>query len=215
MHLEIIDQPRIDLLNRLKEIDIIKKFAIGGGTGVSLQLGLRSSYDFVFFINEHFNVQNLLQELNDKFKGQVEVVSVEGKLSTLDVFINKIKVGFFEYHHENLKPLIRFPEFKSLKLMSLEDIMCMKILAIIQRGTKKDFFDLYYLIKELKLNATNLLKLIDTKYHDENIKTSLLYSIAYFTDAEADVLPKAFVKYSWTEIKRFFITFQKELKKVL
>lgn len=215
MHLKIIDQTRIDLLNRLKEIDVLKKFAIGGGTGVSLQLGLRISYDFDFFTSEHFNVQSLLYELKDKFKDQVEVISLEGHRSTLDVFINKIKVSFFEYKHNNLQPLIDFPEFKPLKLMSLEDITCMKILAIIQRGTKKDFFDLYFLLKELKLDAARVLKLLSKKYKDNNIKTNLVYSIAFFDDAESDVLPSTFVEYSWAEIKRFFIAYQKELKKRL
>ena len=91
----------------------------------------------------------------------------------------------------------------------------MKAVAIIQRGTKKDFFDMYFIIKYLNLSAGDLLSIIDTKFHDNNLKISFLYSIAFFDDAEDEILPLSFVNYSWEEIKKFFLAFKKCIKKEL
>ncbi|MCQ2796374.1 MAG: nucleotidyl transferase AbiEii/AbiGii toxin family protein [Bacilli bacterium] len=213
MHLEIIDKKRIDLLTTLKKISNIDEFYIGGGTGLSLQLGLRISEDFDFFNDKHFDTNSLLKELKNNFKNGVEIINQEETHSTLNLFINKIKVSFIEYNHKNLKPYINFNEFKPMKLASLEDIACMKSIAIIQRGTKKDFFDLYFLIKKLKLNALSILKLLNKKYHDKNLILNFMYSLSYFDDAENDILPKVLITYTWEEIKGYFLLLQREIKK--
>lgn len=215
MHLEIIDEKRINLLNELKKIDMLSDFSIGGGTGLSLQLGLRTSSDFDFFTNKHFNTDVLLNKLNNKFKNEIEIIAKEERLSILDLFIQGIKVSFFEYSHSILEASIPFEKFLPLSLLSIKDICGMKAIAIIQRGTKKDFFDMYFIIKYLNLSAESLLSLIDKKYHDENLKISLLYSITYFDDAEGDILPLSFIDYSWEDIKHFFLNYKKEINKII
>ena len=49
MHLEILDERCIHLVRELAEIPETTCFYLAGGTALSLQLGLRKSYDFDFF----------------------------------------------------------------------------------------------------------------------------------------------------------------------
>ena len=85
-----------------------------------------------------------------------------------------------------------------VRLASKRDIAAMKISAIINRGTKKDFIDLYYLLKEFSLQQ--ILQLYMTKYQDGS-EFIALKSLAYFEDAEADPMPYMFEEISWEEIK--------------
>lgn len=91
----------------------------------------------------------------------------------------------------------------------------MKITAIGGRGAKKDFFDLYHIIKikgitEIEL-ATGLLRKCG-----ENINyANTIMGLSYFEDAEQELLPKVFVDYNWDKIKKFFIDFQIKLQDCL
>lgn len=215
MHLEIIDKPRIELLNKLKTLESMKDFAMGEGTALSLQLGLRVSEEFNFFTSFHFDPNNLLEELKQIFPNQISVITLSERISTLDLYICDIKVSFFEYRYSLLNEPLLFEEFKPIKLLNIEDIACMKAVAIYQRGTKKDFFDLYFSIIKFDISPEKMLKILDEKYHDNELKLNCAIAITFFDDAELDFLPLSFVDYSWLEIKKFFISYQQKLIKLL
>ena len=74
----------------------------------------------------------------------------------------------------------------------------MKIAAIIGRGTKKDFIDLYFLLKQYSLKE--ILNLYLQKYPDGSLFIAMK-SLSYFEDAEADPLPVMFEELSWPDVK--------------
>ncbi len=63
MYWNIIDEDRYQLLRKITETVSIPKYYMIGGTALSIQLGLRESYDFDFCVPEQFNNEVLLQEL--------------------------------------------------------------------------------------------------------------------------------------------------------
>ena len=63
MNWNIIDEDRYRLLKKITETISINNYYMIGGTALSLQLGLRESYDFDFCVPENFNNELLLQEL--------------------------------------------------------------------------------------------------------------------------------------------------------
>ena len=63
MYWNIIDENRYKLLKDITEIISIPNYYMIGGTALSLQLGLRESYDFDFCVPENFNNEVLLKEL--------------------------------------------------------------------------------------------------------------------------------------------------------
>lgn len=71
MYWNIIDNDRYNLLKRITEAVSIPKFYMIGGTALSLQLGLRESYDFDFCVPEQFNNELLLEELGSL--GEIKV----------------------------------------------------------------------------------------------------------------------------------------------
>ena len=63
MYWDIIDKDRYKLLKDITNIISIPNYYMIGGTALSLQLGLRESYDFDFCVPENFNNEVLLKEL--------------------------------------------------------------------------------------------------------------------------------------------------------
>ena len=86
----------------------------------------------------------------------------------------------------------------------------MKCAAITQRGSKKDFFDLFFVLKETNIKAPRLKKLLMDKYNNKDFIVAFNYSILFFEDAEGEILPKTFVSFNWDEIKNYFLKFQKD-----
>lgn len=74
----------------------------------------------------------------------------------------------------------------------------MKIAAIIGRGTKKDFIDLYFLLRLFTLNE--LLDLYLEKYPDGSLFVAMK-SLTYFDDAEQDPMPVMFDNVEWESVK--------------
>ena len=93
-------------------------------------------------------------------------------------------------------------------MASLEDIAAMKIIAISQRGRKRDFVDIYFLIK--KFGLKQILEFAQKKFPEFDIYCALR-GLIYFEDANKDreVITKPKVR--WKEIKKFLI---KEIEKM-
>ena len=89
-----------------------------------------------------------------------------------------------------------------IELASLKDILAMKTSAILQRGSKKDFVDVYFILKELKINCEQLIRIFQQKYGNFNpliIKKALIY----FEDADKEGELKMIKKISWDKIKKY------------
>ena len=65
MYWNIIDKDRYKLLKDITNTISIQNYYMIGGTALSLQLGLRESYDFDFCVPENFNNELLIHELQN------------------------------------------------------------------------------------------------------------------------------------------------------
>ncbi|MFH7835882.1 MAG: nucleotidyl transferase AbiEii/AbiGii toxin family protein, partial [Candidatus Aenigmatarchaeota archaeon] len=95
-------------------------------------------------------------------------------------------------------------KFDLIELASLEDIIAMKTSAIIQRGSKKDFADVYFIMKELNLNSDKVIELFRAKYGDFN-PLIIRKAFVYFEDADIEPDLKMIKPIKWESIKEFFI----------
>jgi len=103
--------------------------------------------------------------------------------------------------------------YKKIKVASLEDIECMKIEAISARGKKRDFTDLYFILKKKKMTLEGLIKLFKHKYQRTKYNLfHILKSLVYFEDADMDPDLMTMMDISWEDIKNFFIAQMKEFK---
>lgn len=125
--------------------------------------------------------------------GKVEKLSLS---KTINIFtLDNIKIDIVNYPYKWLeKPLLG----DNLKIASDVDIAAMKLSAITNRGTKKDFIDIYYLLKSFSFE--DMLRFYSDKYNDGNIFL-VLKSLVYFDDAELEPMPYMFEQIEWQDIK--------------
>ncbi len=202
MHLEILDPKRNKLLSKL---DFLNKqgFYMAGGTALALQIGHRTSLDFDFYTNKNFDSAKLYQELRKRFEKATLLQKAE---DTLIVKLDEVAVSFFYYPY----PIVFLPaEIEGVRIASKQDIAAMKIIAISDRGTRRDFVDIYFLMKEFSLKE--IFEFVKKKYPEFNIYVGLR-GLAYFADAEKKQQRKLYLfkSVSWVEIKKFLI---KEVRK--
>jgi hypothetical protein len=117
---------------------------------------------------------------------------------TLHGEIDGVRVSFFEYRYPLLAPLVDPPDLGCL-VASLEDLAAMKLLAVDQRGAKKDFLDIHALGKH-GLSLAEMLGLFRRKFAIEDI-SRVLYSLCYFDDADLDPMPKMHTNVTWEQAK--------------
>lgn|GEM_PF-3382194 len=108
--------------------------------------------------------------------------------------------------------------FKNYPLADYRDIAAMKLIALGQRGTKRDFLDLFFLLRG-KMSLRELKEVLARKYTTIRYNwPHLVRSLGYFAEAEADPMPVLMVagltremtQEEWQEVKRFFVNLQKE-----
>ena len=90
----------------------------------------------------------------------------------------------------------------SIRLLSIDDIIPMKLSAIANRGVKKDFYDLYFLLEQRSLEE--MLNLFQTKFSDIN-QFHIIKSLTYFEDAESNPNPHTLKDLTWQEVKNKII----------
>ncbi len=121
--------------------------------------------------------------------------------NTLLGVFNETKFSMFCYEYPSLFPT---NNVWGIHVADKRDIAAMKIAAVMDRGTKKDFIDLYFLSKE-GITLNDSLSYYDNKYGSlANNLYSILKSFTYFVDAEESEMPKMLKLVSWDEVKTFF-----------
>ena len=86
----------------------------------------------------------------------------------------------------------------NIRLLSVEDIIPMKLSAVAGRGSKKDFYDIFYLLDMYDLDQ--MINLFETKF-PQTSKFHIVKSLAFFDDAESEPDPLTIENTDWTVIK--------------
>ncbi len=179
---------------------ILQQSYMAGGTALALQINHRFSFDFDFFTASKFDADILAQRI----KELIPEFELEKKdWGTILGAIGSTRFSLFYY---NYPLLFSAQKFLTVDIADIKDIAPMKIAAISDRGSKKDFIDLYFIVKiEKKLSLEECLELYDEKFKSlkEN-KIHILKSLTYFDDADKQSGLKMIKKADWKEIKKFF-----------
>ncbi|MDP4267154.1 MAG: nucleotidyl transferase AbiEii/AbiGii toxin family protein [Bacteroidota bacterium] len=185
----------LEILGMLMRIPELDKFYLVGGAALSLQTGKRISFDIDLFSENSFNNQYMLSVLQDKFPLKV----IDIKENTLNLMIKDCKTDIITYKYPLLRPIIYE---NGLRIISVEDISAMKLAAIGNRGSKKDFFDIYFILQ--KYSIEQILSFFKEKFNTTQTYF-IIRSMTYFEDAEKDPNPILIETVSWTEVKNFFL----------
>ena len=203
---KILSKGAKESLAILGKSKILGSAYLAGGTALALQIGHRFSFDFDFFTREEFDEKILVQRIKKEIP-EFQLEKLEWK--TILGYIKETRFSLFFYDY----PVISPPrKFLKINIASIKDIAAMKIAAISARGRKRDFIDLYFILKTKNLTLKETLNLYDRKFKVlKQNKIHILKSLSFFEDAKEDKSPKMIKEMKWQKIKNFF---EKETKKL-
>ena len=201
-HYETMPKSTKQALDFLSQADWLKGsgWYLAGGTALALQVGNRKSVDLDFFTTQtNFDTKKLMAHFNKNKNWQT---SIEDK-NTVYGELFKAKVSVIAYPF--FLPKQKFLQYGSINVLSILDIAVMKIIAVSQRGRKRDFFDLFWCAQNIE-PLEDIIKRLKIQYpavaHNYH---HILKSLVYFDDADSDPEPVIYFKTSWRQVKNFFI----------
>ena len=195
-HPETVTSTTRDTLRALRDRGMLEGMYLAGGTALALHFGHRLSVDLDFFSNDLFDADALLRRVEGM--PAFSVVSIAPH--TLHATIQETKVSFLGYPYPALFPFARFDD---VPVADPRDIACMKVTAIVSRGTKRDFIDFYMACQQLGI--VEILTWFGRKYATTGYnRLHILKSLTFFDDAEKDPMPHTLVPLAWEDVRRFF-----------
>lgn len=144
LQLDAVPAGTMDILEYFANLPCMKGFYLAGGTSLALQIGHRLSIDLDFFSDTKKDMMEIENEL----------LFIEGvklnKSSNYSIFLEYkgVKIDILNYPYKFIcEPIL----YKGIALCNIEDICAMKLKIAMNRGAKKDFYDLYFLLQEISL----------------------------------------------------------------
>jgi len=192
LHFETVDPETLELLKQIQCHPAFDQTRLVGGTALALQIGHRKSVDLDFF--GQINVQPVaLRQILESY-GNVSLRSAGFRIQQF--MVCGVQVDFVEYSYPWLDDPVCT---EGLRLASFRDIAAMKLAAITNRGTKKDFIDLAFLLNHFTLG--DMLGFYTRKFSDGAV-FPVLKSLVFFDDAEDDPMPNMLHPFDWVAAKQ-------------
>jgi len=190
-----VEKGTYELLKQLMNDDFLSDFLLAGGTNLSLQIGHRKSVDLDLFSYKSFDAKAVEKHLLENYPF-VPLRVLER--DTVVGYITDVKVDIVAHIYPLLNP--PFVEDK-IRFYSLQDIACMKLVAISDNGTRlKDFVDMAYL--STKMSLTEMLICYQKKYNRPNYYHAVK-GLSYFDDIEFnDAINLINGVFNWKKIEK-------------
>jgi predicted nucleotidyltransferase component of viral defense system len=182
----------LELLKKICAIKELESFSLGGGTSLALRMNHRLSVDLDFFTNTNFKTDLVFQIITKKFASS-ELLFEQNQ--TMMFSINDVKVDFVLYPFPWLKP---FDIIEGTRLLSIEDIIPMKLQAVSNRNAKKDYWDITALLNKFSLDE--MLKIFSSKFPQIDVGF-IIHSLTDFEKADTEPDPDTNNKITWENIK--------------
>ena len=190
-----VERKTYELLKKLMKDDVLSDFLLAGGTNLALQIGHRRSIDLDLFSYKSFDAQAIEKHLNENYNF---VVRRAFEVDTVIGYIDDIKVDFVAHIYPLLNPPLIEDE---IRLYSLQDIACMKLVAISDNGSRlKDFVDIAFL--STRMSLMDMLTCYQKKYNRPNFYHAVK-GLSYFDDIEFDTTIDLIDRpFNWKKIEK-------------
>jgi len=193
LFLDTIEPKTLALLKRLQALPELEETRLVGGTALALQLGHRISVDLDIFGKWNYS-EDMLGKFSAVGQAEKESGTPDGKMAFF--YIDGVKVDCVAYDmYDWLEPPV---EEDGIRLAGIKDIAAMKVNAITNRGTRKDFVDMARLLENYSL--VDIFAWYCKKYPAANPALAMR-SMSYFVDAETMPMPKMLIPFDWEEAK--------------
>jgi len=171
--------------------DIPYWFVIGG-QAMRCFCPYRPSRDVDFGVTTAHDLEDLVSQLQRR--GQVEIA--ERADNTVHLRFDGIDVSIFV--------LSRLTPFVSERRLTVTGLLATKLHAILDRGTRRDFFDLYVTLHRHALGIAECLASMRQVYQQDVNDALLLRALTYFDDADREAALPGEGKADWDTVKDFF-----------
>ncbi len=192
-----VEPHTFSVLVQLMEMPELADFSLVGGTALSLLYGHRISVDLDLFCNKKFDNSTIIDALERKFKESFMNRSTNPAFGIF-CFIHDVKIDIINHPHPLIRPVLKL---EGIRMFSTEDIIAMKVQAVLGRGKKKDFWDIAELLKHFSID--DFIIFHREKYKTQNLLITVPHAITYFADADESDEPISLKKQSWESVKKF------------
>ena len=193
LHLETIEPATLELIRRLQALPMFAETRLVGGTALALQFGHRVSVDLDIFGKWNY-AEDMQAELSKVGHVEKESGTPSGRMAFF--YVDGIKVDCVAYDmYRWLEPPV---EEEGVRLAGVKDIAAMKINAITNRGTRKDFVDMARLLDDYSIE--DMFAWYRGKYPAANPALAMR-SMSYFVDAETMPMPRMLISFDWEDAK--------------
>ena len=188
LHREAVPHRLWVLLVGMMKIVDLRDFRLVGGTALALQLGHRQSIDVDLFTDKPFDAESLAERIPMQ-RQRIRENSVTGE-------IDGIKVDLIAHRYAWIDEPV---ESENIRLASMRDLAAMKLNAVANRGSKKDFWDIAALLD--RMTVAEMIDCYRLRYpHMDDWQA--LRSLAFFDDAEPDPDPLSRTDVTWGDVKQ-------------
>ena len=199
-HWEALTAETQNAFHLMSRLPFVQRFYLAGGTGLALHLGHRFSVDLDLFSPDSDAVGSDERAVLRNIFEEPSLAITYDKDMTFVANWRGVGISFFRL---SLYPLVQPPLLlDGIPIAALAEIGAMKLAAIIDRGTRKDLVDLYYILQQVSLD--DLFQVASVKYaRVRTFAISATRALAYFDDAEALPMPQMLDRTPWTKMKLF------------
>ncbi len=197
LQIKTVEPHTFSVLKQLMEMPELKDFSLVGGTALSLLYGHRISVDIDLFSNKLFENEVIVDVLEKKFKQSFVNRSTNPRFGIF-CFVDNVKIDIIRHPHILISPLLNID---GIKMFSTEDIIAMKVQAILGRGKKKDFWDIAELLQHFSI--ADFIQFHKEKYSTQNLLITVPHAITFFLDADESEDPISLKNQTWEKVKIF------------
>lgn len=176
-----------------RAVDPFPYWFVIGGQAVRCFAPYRPSRDVDFGIGEPASLRDLVEQLSRS--GRVEIQ--ERSSDTVHLLWNGIKVSVFIAPH--------LQSHVEDRRLDVTGILATKLHVILDRGLRRDFFDLYVMLQQHRLGMAAALGAIRSVYPDQIDDGLMLRALTYFDDADSEAPLPGEGRSDWSAIKDYFL----------
>jgi hypothetical protein len=201
-HPEALSPRAQELLPRLAAGAWLEDFYLAGSAALALYVGHRPVADLDLMSNANrlasADRRDLLAELLAADSTTAVETARDGYLS-FRLAGGAVGLRLFYYPYPLIQP---FEEISGLAVASAADLGLMKLGAIISRGSRRDFVDLYLLCRQLPL--ATLLDLAEDKFgHVRDFPLQALKGLADLSEIAGEPMPRLALPLDWSAVEEW------------
>jgi hypothetical protein len=192
----VLDKDKLRVIRLQSALVRDGHFFLAGGTGIGLRLGHRLSRDLDWFTPTAFDAEALAARLM-ALSEQPSELERQGP-HTLRAHYGELETSFIRYAQVPARPELVHVAGTEIPVADIGLLAAMKAAAVHDRGTKRDFVDIYTICRLPGWSIGRFIDHATTQLPFQPVQVEL--ALTYFADADREPMPQGFAV-PWERVK--------------